>query len=179
MDTQLYEKLNALADDYTPVLYKKLADSIQKKKAVNSRELLDSLSVVAKKSSNDAPTIVISFAGHGRFIEMKNLFFGKTPPIDPIKEWVESKGISKFKYIPGYEGKNFTPTRDKAASRIAWGIVMAKRYGSRSGSYGANKGRKLWKQKTLGISIAHLGHLVEEALAETASKMILQPLINR
>lgn len=169
-----YNDIDKMAEDWARDVHEQLLTSMQKKKASFSGELQNSLQVQVHHGSDGWPRITISFANYGRFIDMKSLYYSKHPPIDVLKDWVLRTGIGKFKYIPGYQGRNLTPTREQAASRIAWGIATSKRYGGVSNQYGKNTRRKVWKQKTLGTAIGHLNRLVAETVANTSKDMIVQ-----
>ena len=172
MQQGLWTVADELAEDWAKSVYKKLLDEMKKKKLDYSGELQDSLQVVVNKNNDDWPSVTISFGNYGRFVEMKNLYYSKHPPIQVLKDWVASKGISKFKFIPGYQGRKTVPTRDIAISRIAWAVATARRYGGVSNQYGKNVRRKVWKQRTLGKAVAHLNHLVAETMATTTQEII-------
>src|SRR5690606_11024420 len=114
---------------------------------VVTRELIDSLDFTI--NDGDPPSIDIHFSGHGRFLEIKQLFWHKPPPYDKILQWVKKKGVAYFDFVPGYEKHGakaiYAMDQDKAASRIAWGIMKDRAGGEAVNQYGRWKRAKQWQ----------------------------------
>lgn len=176
--------IDALALEWAQKTANQLKRNIAQKKLTLTRELLDS--VVFSINDGNVPSISFEFAEHGRFLDMKQLFWHKAPPVDVLEEWVRKHGVSKFKFVPGYEpGKGFDDP--KAARRIAWGIAKDRASGEAVNQYGRWKRSKTWinpssgkkGKNNLGTAIGHLRHLLEEELAETIPNLIVYPINNR
>ena len=57
-----------------------------------------------------------------RIKEMKDLRYTTIPPLGPIERWVESVGVSRFAYVPGYPEGVEPATESEAITRIAKGV---------------------------------------------------------
>lgn len=117
------EIFNEEAKPFYEELVKTLKETLDQKKIRASEKLINSLkAAVVEASENAEGKIYLSFQDYGRIRDMRKVIYTSQPPVDLIKEWVENLGIEKFKYVPGYQRGGF-PSRDIAASRIAWGIA--------------------------------------------------------
>jgi len=68
---------------------------------------------------------LIGFQNSGRFLDYrKSPDWQRFPPIQSLADWVLKIGLSKFKYIPGYQKAKSTPSAQMAARRIAWGVAV-------------------------------------------------------
>lgn len=71
--------------------------------------------------------ILINFKNSGRYLDWKKRpEWNKLAPVDLLEQWVLKVGLSKFKYVPGYENSKTVPTQQQAAKRIAWGIAVSR-----------------------------------------------------
>jgi len=179
--------LETLAREWAKKTGRQLKENIAKKGLTVTRELLDSMSYTL--IDGDTPSIVFSFAAHGRYIDMKELFWHKAPPVDVLEKWVLKKGVAYFNYVPGYEKRdvNTIDSIPNAARRIAWGIARDRASGEAVNQYGRWKREKIWQnpltnksaKTNLGTSIGHLRHLLEEWLQQeielTISTIISKP----
>lgn len=165
-----------LVDEWAKKTANNFIKTINKKNIKLTGELLNSFTYTVNSGSQ--PSITISFAAHGAFLDMKELFWHKTPPADVLKAWVKKVGISKFQYVPGYNSK-FGMDEDKAASRIAWGIAYNRASGEGINQYSRWKREKVWQQPQLGKAVAHLAYLLQEELAAIASDAVITPLMKK
>ena len=171
-----FAHMDDLAKYFGQYTFDKLIEGAKKAKLPIDSELIRSLNVKFDLDSDGIPQFRISFNRYGKFIEMKELFYSELPPVAVFEEMVAKRGVSSFKYVPGYENSSTRPPDDKAISRIAWGIAISRRYGSVSNQYGKNRRRKVWKQKQLTTAIYHLQHLVQEYMASVAQNAIIENL---
>lgn len=130
LDKFIDHELRAWSD----YVLKTLRGAIEKNDLVMTRELVSSLRT-AISSSGEIKKVSLTFAHHGRYKDLKKMYFKSAPPVEIIKDWVEKIGVEKFKSVPGYKKNTRVPTKSEAATRIAWGIVRSM------------KGREI-KQKT-------------------------------
>lgn len=171
-----FADMDELARYFGKYTFDKLIEGAKKAKLPIDSELIRSLNIKFDLDSNGIPQFKISFNRYGKFIEMKELFYSELPPVNALKEMVAKKGVSSFKYVPGYENSSTRPPDDKAISRIAWGIAISRRYGSVSNQYGKNQRRRVWKQKQLNSAMFHLKHLVQEYMASVAQNALIENL---
>lgn len=125
IEEQIHQQVVKILNEWGKDLIEKvLKPAIRKRKLIASNELIDSLKAQIAQTTSAQITQTWQFAGHGRYKDMKNLKFINQPPFNEILDWVRRKGISKFRYVPGYKDAN--PTSIKAAvaqRRIAFGIA--------------------------------------------------------
>jgi len=172
--------LESLAREWAIKTATQLKKNIQSKGLSVTQELLDSMTYGLRDGGN--PSIVISFAAHGRFLDMKQLFWSKQPPVDVLESWVRRKGVNNFAFVPGYEnGGGFdTPT---AARKIAFGLAKSLNSGEGINQYGKWQRKKVWQNPNgkngagnLGTAIGHLRHLLEEELAASAENILIHSI---
>ncbi|GAB3803498.1 hypothetical protein GCM10028819_33510 [Spirosoma humi] len=118
-------------------------------------ELLDSLRQQSIVVGRDMyAEFSIGFADYGRFKDMKQLLYGKMPPIDVLEEYVKDVGLDKFGHVPGYikdsKWRVYIPD-SRAINRIAWGIAMnrlrmgVKRGGTKNAFYNPVRGKLIYE----------------------------------
>jgi len=171
-----FADMDELAQYFGQYTFDKLIAGAKKAKVPIDSELIRSLNIKFDLDSNGIPKFQISFNAYGKYIEMKELFYSKYPPIDDLKSWVAKRGVSRFKYVPGYENSGTRPSNDVAIARIAWGVATARRYGSVNNQYGKNRRRKVWKQKQINAAQYHLLHLVQEYMTSVAQNALIENL---
>lgn len=162
-DAKLLDTLEQLANHFALKTVQKWASNIQRRKIVNTRQLLQSLNQDTRK---DVGRLVLSmqfaFEEHGRMIDIKNKHWNKQPDIDKIIAWVEKKGLSSFGTDPR-PNKKKPKSDERRKNEIAWGI--AKQYTRvRSGQKA-----KPWMQSSFykGLNL-----LYEEIFAGVADRSI-------
>jgi hypothetical protein len=176
--------LDAMAHDWASKTVAQLKKNIDKKGLVVTRELIDSLNYTI--NDGDPPSIDIYFSHHGRYLEIKQLFWNKPPPFDAIHAWVKKQPISEWAFVPGYKGKDGIGGMDiqKAQSRIAWGIMKDRAGGEVVNQYGRWKRAKQWQNPSagksantnLGTAIGHLRHLLEDELSKHVENVLIYTL---
>jgi hypothetical protein len=123
------EYLNSLQESVAAWLELSIRELIQSAKGKNINvtqqtinSIVGSFSGLDEKGVGDA---IISFQNSGRFLDWRSRQdWQKFPPIEDLAKWILKLGISKFKYIPGYNKSRRAPVPQMAARRIAWGVAM-------------------------------------------------------
>lgn len=163
----LEETIATILREYGDEVEQLLADSARRKRLELTKELISSIKTqVIVRGANEAG-MLLSFQDYGRYNDMKALTFDRHPPVDVIAEWVEKKGIEKFKKIPGYLNSRPQDPK-KAAIRIAWAIAKNRT----SGNY--KKRNRAWFAKTF---YSTLNGLIDKLL-ETLTEEQIQQLQN-
>lgn len=159
------------AKEYARYLYEKMRKVLGRKAFRDSGELLDSLQTSFTQSTEgDLPVIHLRFAIHGKFIDIKKMYWTQVPPVAELVEWLgHGNKISRFTRIPGYKEGSAPFSQRKAEERVAWAIAMKRRFND---SYKSKK----WKRKPLGEAIRYLTHLVAENFAEFAAGAVAETI---
>lgn len=164
--------VGAIVAEATLVMKQKL----QQSGYVLTGELLDSLRHQAVVVGRDLyAEFSIGFAGYGRYKDMRQLLYGKMPPIEALEEYVRDVGLDKFKYVPGYllnaKYRVLHIQDSRAVNRIAWGIAMNRL------KMGVKGGRnKAFYNPTRGKLIYETGYKMLDALPEPIMKAIKEQL---
>jgi hypothetical protein len=164
----MVEQLEEAAAAWLEMAVRELIASAKKNKVELSGETIASIAgSVSAFTPQAVGTILIEFQNSGRFQDWKSMNYSKVPPVDVLAEWVEKIGVSKFKYVPGYQGKTERKISDsQAARRIAWGVAMA-RY--RKGP----KRKKRWFAKLMyGPLLARLIDAQIEVLGTSSLQLV-------
>jgi hypothetical protein len=163
------QELDRIARGWAVHIVGRFKKQIDKKNISLTDDLLNSFEYKVFEAPGGNVGVNISYQVHGKYIDMKNLFYTKLPPIDKIEAWVRKKGLENFDYVPGYS-KNWKPSDGSAtdARRIAWGIALSRQ---RAGVVNQGTTRQ-WRAPELRKGIGYLNHLLSEELAKTASKNI-------
>ncbi|MEL6835249.1 MAG: hypothetical protein AAFP77_19775 [Bacteroidota bacterium] len=121
-DKRLLEVIEAQAETYSLFMLQRWAKNIKRLKAVNTKQLLNSLNSATRKDlTNLVVTIQFAFEEHGRFIDMRRKKWEHQPPIDSILTWIEERGLAAFGPDPKpYKRK--VKTDQQRMNEIAWGI---------------------------------------------------------
>lgn len=102
-----------------------LMENVKKKRLELSGDLLNSFDYQVQKATSDTlASMHLFFEDHGRHKDMRALVYTKQPPVEAMEEFVRKVGLSKFKYVPGYNGR--MPAENIAIKRIAWGIAKGR-----------------------------------------------------
>lgn len=125
-DENINQFINQELGNWSANVQRILIEKLRKSKLVLSTELINSLSYqVHDATAESIASVQLAFNDYGRMRDMRRLFYTKMPPVEAMEKFVESIGINKFKYIPGYS-RGKIPAENIAIKRIAWGIAMAK-----------------------------------------------------
>jgi len=125
--------------DFAPDALQAMRTALAKKKLDSSSELYNKVRYnIINSTARSMAAIGVSFPDYGRVRDMKRVDFSRPLSKEVIESnilpWVEKKGLSKFKFVPGYANKAEIPSESVALRRIAWGI-------------GKGIHRKKWKTK--------------------------------
>lgn len=142
---------------------------IEKNKITLTKTLEESIRAEVIQESVDAyAEMVINFRSYGRYKDMRVIRHdAQLPNIDAIKEWVRNVGVDKFEFIPGYTNKGKMPSRSRAESRIAWGVMyglMKKGMIRRRGKGFYNIGRSTAAKKFRRNVVSRLQRVILNAI---------------
>jgi hypothetical protein len=127
VSVEMAEELEAACAAWLEMAIKELIASAKKNKVELTGQTIASIAgSIVSFSPDGVGEILINFQNSGRFQDWRKMDYGKLPPIDVLTEWVEKIGINKFKFVPGYKGKERKISDSQAARRIAWGVAMAR-----------------------------------------------------
>ena len=151
---------------FKDVVLAALNQKIQSLGLVASGELLNSLQgQLAARFSPFIDSFALQFADSGRFAELKQLNYGKMPPIPVIEKWILSRGLENFSRIPGY--RNASPIdRQRAARRLAFAISFNRKY------HNQKKAVKLWSKDFYSRLNQLTTEIVADAMGITGKVMI-------
>jgi hypothetical protein len=168
--------IDAMVRDWAQRTANTLKSNLAKKNINMTGELLESMSWRIEES--ESPAIVISFAQHGKFLDLKQATWSKSPPYDAILAWVKKKPLSAWAYVPGYEYKSMDGippgmSEESAQNRIAWGIMRSRASGESINFLGKWGRKKQWQnpqaskkgKDNLNTAMSHLRHLLEEEIS--------------
>lgn len=141
-------KLEILLQHFGEELIQALNANVDRYNLISSSDLKRSITKSIIRAQGGKLGARISFSVQGKFRDMNPRYSDKMPPVDQIMNWIETKGISKFRYVSGR--KESTPVDDKAKRQIAWGIAMSR---VKKGTFVK---RKPWKNKTIGYAVNKL-----------------------
>lgn len=161
------QEMGVIARDWAKHITDKFIGQIQKKKISLTGELLESLEYSVNEGQGGNVSVTIRYAAHGKFLEMRNLYYNKMPPVDTLEAWVQKVGVDKFEYVPGYP-RGFVP-RPEHARRIAWGIASRIKGDGVVNQFGKWERSKQWRSPELRKGIRYLNHLLKEELGKIAS----------
>jgi hypothetical protein len=168
-------EIKLAVQDWVRALFQIFKSNIEKKKIKLTGDLLSSFqSYIDVNAQTLSSKIVLEFAAQGRFQDMRTVNYTKQPPVKAMEEFVREKGLAAFQYVSGFEGKNYSPTKETAIKQIAWGI--AKSY-KQKGTIKRKKGG--WKYaKTLYSELADLKDIITIILSNSAVDIIKQEFQN-
>lgn len=164
------EFIDEVLREWAPFVISQLHATIQQQKLILSEDLLKSLRwELTRATVGSVAKAQLYFRMHGRWRDMKIIRGYKQPPVDIIlKEFVETLGISNFKYVPGYKSGRF-PTDNRALRRIAWGISRKIQLKSQTAA------RKWYAKKfygTINVLIEGLMGKYQQVASDTLTKNI-------
>lgn len=103
-----------------------LRDTVRREGITASGSLLASIEEGAVDASKGWIEGSVYYDALLRIKDMKTLHYTSIPPLAPIMEWVESQGINKFPFVPGYPNgvkkANETSTIMRIAEGIRWNL---------------------------------------------------------
>jgi len=168
------DQMEAIAHDWAVHIVGKFMKQINQKKISLTKELLESFQYNVRPNGEGYVTVNISYSAHGKYLDMKNLYYHKMPPVDELEAWVVKRGLENFQYVPGYTSGWLPSSGSNAnARRIAWGIAAKIKATGVVNQYGKWGRSKQWRAPELRKGIKYLNHLLAEELAKTASNNIV------
>jgi hypothetical protein len=118
------EYVDEVLKEWAPYVVGILREALKARGLILTEDLYDSFKWdLMKATAAGVAEARLSFRTHGRWRDMRTIRNFKQPPVDVImEEFVKQIGVSKFKYIPGYENSRNVPVDSRVMRRIAWGI---------------------------------------------------------
>jgi hypothetical protein len=160
--------IDEILSAWTEFAIRKLRENLRKKRMVFSADLEASLKFqISQANAQGLSTALLTMRDHGRFRDMRQLKYTRPAPGNPILDWVQKIGISKFRYIPGYNPAERrvrrVPVASIAMNRIAWGIAW--------GRFTQGKvRRKQWLNKYFYGPL--VGELIDQVVAATGKNSV-------
>ncbi len=114
--------LQKLLSDLTNRAERLLREAVAREGKVLTGELRDSIRAGAVTWGKGWISGHVSYSELLRIKDMKVLRYTTIPPLGPIERWVESVGVSRFAYVPGYPEGVEPATESEAITRIAKGV---------------------------------------------------------
>jgi hypothetical protein len=97
-------------------------NSVEREHLIGTRELQDSIKEGATIIGKDIISTSIHFSALLRIKDMKTLNYATLPPVNAMIRFVESHGVDKFAFVPGYKN-GVRPVDSVAIRRIAAAIT--------------------------------------------------------
>jgi hypothetical protein len=174
MADNIQKDMEQVAQKWAEHIVGRFRKQIEKKKIVLTQELLDSFDYKVYELGDGNVGVNISYVAHGKFIDMKKLYYSKMPSVDALEAWVLKKGLDKFDSVPGYpNGWKRTGEDQAAARRIAWGIAVSIGQKKSVDQYDKWQKSKQWRVPELRKGITYLNRLLAEELARVAQDRII------
>lgn len=114
--------LNKLYEQLAERIEKNFKDNVLREGLVSSTDLVNSIKAGKIQVGSKMISTSVVFSALLRIKDMKSLNYSTIPPLAPLVEWVERKGLSKFSYVPGYSGKISKASDIDKIYRISAGI---------------------------------------------------------
>lgn len=114
--------LQKLLSDLTNRAERLLREAVAREGKVLTGKLRDSIRAGAVTWGKGWISGHVSYSELLRIKDMKVLRYTTIPPLGPIERWVESVGVSRFAYVPGYPEGVEPATESEAITRIAKGV---------------------------------------------------------
>jgi len=112
--------------DFVNLSEKRFREAVNREGKILTGEMINSIKARAVETGKGFIMAHVSYSEILRLKDVKQLNFQRTPPIEAMREYVESVGIENFGYVPGY--KNSKPeTETEAIERVSWGLKMARK----------------------------------------------------
>ena len=134
---EIHQEFEKLLQTFSKEIGPHLRDNLKDLNYVNSGRLGRSYRANLKENSDHNWDLEFQMLEYGRIIEKIHGGFAPYASAEDLARWIEFIGLSRFRFIPGYENSSFIPA--KAASRVAWAII---------GSGMVNGSKQKWKIDT-------------------------------
>lgn len=171
-ERQYDQQMGTIAREWAVHIIEKFKGQIEKNNISLTRELLESFKYSVTENVEGYVKVNISYKAHGKYLDMKNLYYHKMPPIQVLEEWVVKRGVENFKNIPIWSaGNGWGSSSD--ARKIAWKIAGTIKSAGVVNQYGKWGRSKQWRTPELRKGLNYLSHLLSEELAKTASNNIV------
>ena len=121
-----------ITEEWIVPVKEELMKAIKRRKLVSSKELIQSFEHAVAKDLAGRVELDLGFSDHGRIKEIRSRSWNfKAPPVKEIEKWVKKVGLSKFKFVPGYDAGNAPKlSTEKKVNRIARSISRSRLKGN-------------------------------------------------
>lgn len=121
------EVLKKVLTDFTELAERRFKEAAMREGKVLTGDMLNSIKAGAIEVGAGFITAHVSYSEIFRLKDVKTLNYTRTPPIQAMREYVESVGINNFGTIPGYPYGIRPATETEAIERVAWGLKMSRK----------------------------------------------------
>lgn len=118
------EQQRFLLEKYVQEAVDEMQRRIRAEGLIMTGEMLNSFRVSATESGSDFVSKKVSMADYVRLKDLRTMSYVRTPPVDAMEYFIESNGLHRFYYVPGYKDGSW-PDEDIAVRRIAWAVKMS------------------------------------------------------
>lgn len=134
MNAPAEQTYNDVVDDilaaWVEYAIRELKAKLQSRRMVVSGALLASLGADVTKAVEGKARAKVNMLEYGRYRDMKRLTYEGPANFDAMLRFVDKIGVSRFKYVPGYNPAVRRvlrpPTTSVARNRIAWGVAWSR-----------------------------------------------------
>ncbi len=149
------EFIEQTVTDWTHELVEQRIAAVKKAKLIASGELQNIRGHIVKGAIRDGAKMELFFREYGRIQDMKRTSFTEDTPVSKIIEWIESKGLQKFKNRFSKLYGKIPSSNARFIHQLAWSIKSGKRKKRRrkwysKGTWGAIYG--LYDDLLIGLS---------------------------
>lgn len=118
------ERIAKLLDSYIDKAEAAFRTRIQNAGVILTGEMLNSFRQYAAEKGEGYVQAKLTMVNYTRIKDLRSMSYSRLPPLDALEYFVETVGVGRFAYVPGYPTKNLVrPVSETAAiERIAWGI---------------------------------------------------------
>lgn len=118
------EQQRFLLEKYVEEAVDEMRRRVRAADLVMTGEMLNSFRVSATEGGKDFISKKISMADYVRLKDLRSMNYVRTPPVEAMEYFIESNGLHRFYYVPGYKDGKW-PDEDIAVKRIAWAVKMS------------------------------------------------------
>ncbi|WP_428657572.1 hypothetical protein [Runella sp.] len=118
------EQQRVLLEKYVQEAVDEMQRRIRSAGLIMTGEMLDSFKVSATESGSDFVSKKVSMADYVRLKDLRSMHYVRTPPLEAMKYFIESHGVHRFSYVPGYQD-GWPASEEIAVRRLAWAFKMS------------------------------------------------------
>lgn len=114
--------IKKILQDFVSQSAKAFRDAVRREGLLDTEDLLNSIREGAVEVGSGFITGHVYYSELLRVKDLKELRYTTIPPIGPLAEWVEGKGLNRFPYVPGMENGIKKSSEIQGIYRVARGI---------------------------------------------------------